>query len=132
MVYVLTTLMGKEWRPVAVVDEDHRDAAEQWYNADPKKNDWVPLEMNDMSMTDLGRMVTRFKPLPMRERERSTIETLEKTNKTLIGIIKQLADRYKLADIQKVIQRIEEQEQPKTGSWLLRRQHGGSDAQGGS
>jgi hypothetical protein len=121
MVYVLTTRVEKEWRPVAVVDEANRDTAEQWAAA-TKNNDWVPLEMNDLSLTDLGNLPTTFKPLPMGERSETAMKTLEATNTKLIGIIEQLAERYKDKNILKVIQKIKTGSEDPFESELLRKQ----------
>src|SRR5208337_3971392 len=113
MVYVLTTKEGKEWRPIAVVDENNKGIADQWASAS-KLNDWVPLEMNDLTLTSMSDLPLEFKPtppVPMDEQVKTMIANLEETNTRLIGIIEQLAERYKDKDILKAVQRFK-----RTGS----------------
>lgn len=93
--YVLTTLMeGNEWRPVAVVTNEH--VAEQWVQSGDN-NDWILLELDDLSVTGLSKdQVTDFKPKPMQPTEkamRDTISKLESANKELTGLVDELAAR---------------------------------------
>ena len=97
VVYVLTTLMeGNEWRPVAVVTNEH--FAEQWIQSG-KDNDWILFELDDISTTGLSKgQVTEFKPKPMQSTEkamRDTISNLTTANAELQGLVDQLVERLK-------------------------------------
>lgn len=84
MVYVLTTkLEGKQgYGPVAVTTEQH--TADEWYRANPAANDWVPLEINDLSGTGLAAgSKTTFKPVPVQRRVQQQNEGLTRTQKNL-------------------------------------------------
>ena len=96
-VYVLTTLMeGNEWRPVAVVTNEH--VAEQWVQSG-NDNDWILLKLDDLSVTGLSKgQVTDFKPKPTQPTEkamRDTISNLQTANAELKGLVDQLVDRLK-------------------------------------
>ena len=109
-VYVLTTLEGKEWRPVAVVDESLKGAADQWADASAH-NDWIPLEMNDLFLTAMGDLPIEFKPtppVPQNEQIQSimnSVAELRGNNERLVGIIEQLAERYTDKDILTAVQK---------------------------
>lgn len=105
LIYVLTAKEGNEWRPVAVVDQAHFDVAEQWQQAS-KTNDWIPLELNDLSLTAHGNVPTSFKPLPISERSENTVKSLEEGHGQLISIIEQLAERYGDKDVLKVLKKL--------------------------
>jgi hypothetical protein len=114
MVYVLTSLVEKkEWRPVAVVDGNSLDVANQWV-AVSKNNDWIPLEMNDMSLTGLGDMPggTNFKPLPTPTVDES-MQSLQAANARLVRIVQQLAEKY---DDKAVLKALQQLPKPKTGA----------------
>jgi hypothetical protein len=84
MVYVLTTkLEGKlGFGPVAVTTEQH--TADEWYRANPENNDWVPLEMNDLSGTGLAaKSNTTFKPVPVQRRVEQQNESVTRTKNNL-------------------------------------------------
>ncbi len=94
-VYVLTTLMeGNEWRPAAVVTNEH--VAEQWIQSG-KDNDWILFELDDLSTTGLSKgQVTDFKPRPTQSTEkamRDTISNLTTANAELKGLVDQLVER---------------------------------------
>lgn len=109
MVYVLTGLENKTYRPVAVVD--NVDVADEWAKLN-KNNDWTPLEMNDMSLTDIGGRNFPFRPQPPSSiedkamRAMEAAKTLEKTNQQLVGIIEQLAKKYKDADVLQAVKQL--------------------------
>ncbi len=96
MIYVLTLQMGKEWRPVAVIED--KDTADQWADSSDG-HDWVGFEMNDLSVTGLSDV--KFTPKPPTsseekiEQTEATARTLVETNQQLIGIIERLAQKYK-------------------------------------
>jgi hypothetical protein len=97
VVYVLTSLMeGNEWRPVAVVTNEH--VAEQWIQSG-KDNDWILFELGDLSTTGLSKgQVTDFKPKPTQPTEkamRDTISNLQTANAELKGLVDQLVERLK-------------------------------------
>jgi hypothetical protein len=83
MLYVLTTkLEGQNgYGPVAVVDDEH--VANEWIRAG-EQNDWVPLELNDLSTTDMAaKTYTRFKPVDPQTRNQQTQHGVERTTKNL-------------------------------------------------
>jgi hypothetical protein len=118
-VYVLTTLQGagknQEWRPVGVVTSV--SVADQWV-AEGNNNDWIPFELDDVSVTALSAgNITPWKPrgdaaeaenrAQKAEAEtKKVIETaqkLEETNQRFLKIIqrlqKQLGVRGKVKDV---------------------------------
>lgn len=82
MLYVLTTkLEGKQgYGPVAVVDDEH--VANEWIRAGVN-NDWVPLELNDLSTTGLAAGPGTFKPQTPQKRQQQTTESVEKARQNL-------------------------------------------------
>jgi hypothetical protein len=83
MLYILTTkLEGKQgYGPVAVVDDEH--IANEWIRVGGD-NDWVPLELNDLSTTGLGvKQTSPFKPVPAPRRVDQQSDQAEQTRKTL-------------------------------------------------
>lgn len=95
MVYVLTTkLEGKQgYGPVAVTTDEH--AANEWIRAG-NDNDWVPLELNDLSTTGMAeKSVTTFKPVPAERRQQQTNETVERTRQNLQQTNKLLEEAMK-------------------------------------
>ena len=97
-VYVLTTLMGegkapKEWRPVGVVTTE--DVAEQWVAAG-NNNDWIPFEVDDLSLTGLSGDPSTFTPKKPTSTEQKAIEVAKKfeaTNARLMKVVEQLQER---------------------------------------
>src|SRR5208337_3159241 len=86
-VYVLTTLIGNEWRPSAVVTSEY--TADQWVQSG-NDNDWISFDIDDLSLTGMGdKSVTPFKPKqapPVGETEqvrRDTIKNLQDSNAQL-------------------------------------------------
>lgn len=94
-VFVLTSLIdNNEWRPVAVVTDEH--VAAQWIK-EGKDNDWIPFELNDVSTTSMSKgNITPFRPNktnPTAQVMRDTIANLQTANKDLQEIVQELTDR---------------------------------------
>src|SRR5271165_3680440 len=93
MVYVLTTLFEKEERPVAVTDAE--EVAEQWIR-EGKHNNWIPFEINDLSMTGLvGHIPFRPKKQPPAEIEMKKREQQQKQIQQLTEAVKNLIETNK-------------------------------------
>src|SRR5271154_372179 len=105
-VFVLTTTVGGEQRPVAVVTSEY--AADQWIKSG-NDNDWVPFAVDDLSLTGMAdKSITPFKPKPMpkiddtEKMRRDTIQTLKDSNaqlqqtvESLIAKVQQLQGKKK-------------------------------------
>jgi ribosomal protein S16 len=96
-VFVLTTTVGNEQRPVAVVTSEH--AADQWVQSG-NDNDWIPFAVDDLSLTGMAdKSVTPFKPKPMpkiddvQKMRRDTIESLKESNAQLQKTVEQLIEK---------------------------------------
>ncbi len=107
-VYVLTLKMkgplGDEWRPVGVVESE--TVADQWADSGVD-TDWIGFELNDLSVAGLSHK--KFEPRPqdpVEELAESTSRKLQQTNATLIGIIQQLAERYKDKNVLSVLNKL--------------------------
>jgi hypothetical protein len=99
MLYVLTTKMeSNKWGPVAVVDDE--SVADEWANADPE-NDWVALNLNDLSTTSLAEKhvkPTVFQPKSPEEKQKHHQEVLNQIRQNLEkahGQVKKLNERVK-------------------------------------
>ena len=95
MVYVLTSkLEGKQgYGPVAVVTDQH--AADEWIRAS-KENDWVPLELDDLSTTGMAeKQVTQFKPVPQSQRRQTQKTQLEDATKNMGEAMRLLKKKVK-------------------------------------
>jgi hypothetical protein len=98
-VFVLTTIVGNEQRPVAVVTSEH--SANQWVQSG-NDNDWIPFAVDDLSLTGMAdKSITPFKPKvapPINESDqvrRDTIKNLTDANTQLRGMVETLAERLK-------------------------------------
>lgn len=98
-VFVLTTVVGNEQRPVAVVTSEY--AANQWTQSG-NDNDWIPFAVDDLSLTGMAdKSFTQFKPKPMpkiddvEKMRRDTIQTLRDSNKQLQETVQSLIDKVK-------------------------------------
>jgi hypothetical protein len=88
--YVLTTITeGKVERPVAVVDDEQ--IANEWAGVD-KDNDWIPLDLNDLSLTALAEKSTsQFTPQTPDQRGEEAAKTqknLQEANRLLEEALK--------------------------------------------
>lgn len=94
MLFVLTTkLEGKQgYGPVAVTDDEH--TANEWVRAG-NDNDWIPLELNDLSTTSLGRQPTTFKPVAPKKRNEQTVQQVEQTRQNIQQTNKLLEEALK-------------------------------------
>jgi hypothetical protein len=106
VVFVLTAKMAKdaggEWRPIAVVDDQH--TADEWVKANRKVNDWISFQVNDLSMTDMAQGArTQFKPRTKEENTSLEGETLRRSYDQLVSVIEQLAKRYNDKDVLKLL-----------------------------
>jgi hypothetical protein len=116
-VYVLTTLMTsrsagkvvKEWRPVGVVSSPQ--TADEWmYQGND--NDWIPLEIDDMSTVEGQHTVTTFrpkKPVPVENQAEKAIKNVNEINERLIDIVDRLATKYKDKDVLKLIKELKQE-----------------------
>lgn len=96
-VYVLTTLIGNEWRPSAVVTSEY--TADQWVQSG-NDNDWISFDIDDLSLTGMGdTSVTPFKPKPMpkiddvEKMRRDTIQKLKDSNAQLQKTVESLIEK---------------------------------------
>lgn len=99
MVFVLTTRLegkGESYGPVAVVTSEH--AANEWIRQGPN-NDWVPLELDDLSTTGLAAINPgTFKPTPAPKRveqQNTQLTQMKEQVQQLQGIIKELSKRLR-------------------------------------
>lgn len=88
----------KEWRPVAVVDQEHQSIAHQWVSDGPN-NDWIPLELNDISTATTDESIAIFDPKPAPGQVEQVqelvkkVEELQATNERNLDMIKKLQRR---------------------------------------
>jgi len=99
-VFVLMGLDGKIWRPLAVVTD--LAVAEQWQAMGKlsKDVDWVPLELDDLSMAYTEKN-QRFQPVKLPAKQEQAIEyakQLEETNKKLLEVIEKLKSKLGLKE----------------------------------
>ncbi len=87
-VYVLTTLIETEQRPVAVVTDEH--VADEW-GRQGDNNDWILFELDDLSLTGMG-SAAPFKPTPAPPESdyRDTIKIQEESITKLRGLVETL------------------------------------------
>jgi hypothetical protein len=99
-VYVLTTLIETEQRPVAVVTDDH--AAEEWGRQNDN-NDWILFDLDDLSLTGMG-SAESFKPTPkppapkpddVEKMRRDTMQILKDSNAQLQKTVESLIEKVK-------------------------------------
>jgi hypothetical protein len=122
-VYVLTTRMsskdnvGKatyEWRPVGVVS--NVQVADEWkYQSDD--NDWIPLELDDLSMVEGEHTVTPFrprKPVPTETRADQALKNVQEINTRLIDIVEHLAKKYKDKEVLKLVTQLKSQSESQS------------------
>jgi hypothetical protein len=93
-VFVLSTIIGSEHRPVAVVTSEY--TADQWVQSG-NDNDWIPFAVDDLSLTGMAdKSVTPFKPKPqpkiddVEKMRRDTIQALKDSNKQLQQTVESL------------------------------------------
>ena len=83
-VFVLTTKLegkGDNYGPVAVVTDEH--VANEWVRENAN-NDWVPMELDDLSLTGLAaKSKTTFKPMEPQRRTQVQSQEAEQAKKTL-------------------------------------------------
>jgi hypothetical protein len=98
-VFVLSTLIGNEQRPSAVVTSEY--SADQWVKSG-NDNDWISFELDDLSLTGMAdKGVTTFKPKPMpkiddaEKMRRDTIKTLQDSNAQLQKTVESLIEKVK-------------------------------------
>jgi hypothetical protein len=96
-VFVLTSIVGSEQRPVAVVTSEH--TANQWVQSG-NNNDWIPFAVDDLSLTGMAdKSLTPFRPKkapPVGETEqvrRDTIKNLTDSNTQLQQMVQTLTER---------------------------------------
>lgn len=111
-VYVLTTSMTskdkegkkvKEWRPVGVVTSAQH--ADEWVSQSDN-NDWIPFELDDMSLVTGEHSVAPFqpkKPLPVDDLTEKAFNNMQAVNDQLVDILEQLAAKYKEKEILKLV-----------------------------
>lgn len=92
VVYVLTTLIESEQRPIAVITDER--AADEW-SRQGDNNDWILFELDDLSLTGMG-SAAPFKPTPPPKAApgsdvfRDTIEIQKKSIAQLQGLVETL------------------------------------------
>jgi len=104
-VFVLTTTVGSEQRPVAVVTSEH--VADQWVHSG-NVNDWIPFAVDDLSLTGMAdKAVTSFRPKPPRpqaemdQARHDTIKNLKDANTQLQQTVEMLIEKVKKLQGQK-------------------------------
>lgn len=110
-VFVLTSVEGKEERPVAVVDNEKM--AEDWVKQN-KSNNWIPFEMNDLSLASHEKQFTPFqsKPEPPAVTEQRKREELQKQHSDTEAI------RQNIERIQRAQEEMRKHTQPRTSALL--------------